>query len=82
MGLQEKLDAYKKDFVAKAPQAALDVMHRATEDLRQSGILLNTVQVGQVAPDFALKNTENKTIALNDLLDRGPVVLSFYRGIW
>ena len=34
MSLQEKLDAYKAGMATKAPKEALDIMHRATEDLR------------------------------------------------
>jgi len=35
MSLQEKLDAYKAGMAKKAPKEALDIMHRATEDLRK-----------------------------------------------
>ncbi|GAH09804.1 unnamed protein product, partial [marine sediment metagenome] len=37
MILQEKLDEIKKGFESSAPTEALAVMHRATEDLRNSG---------------------------------------------
>lgn len=37
MRLQEKLDAYKKCFLETAPPEAAAVMHRATEDLANSG---------------------------------------------
>jgi hypothetical protein len=82
MKLQEKLDAYKKDFVAQVPEAALAVMHRAAEDLQHSGILEQTVQVGDIAPDFRLKDIHGDEVALVDLLAKGPVVLGFYRGRW
>ena len=82
MPLQEKLDDYKKGFEAKAPKEALAVMHRATRDLADSGILSRTVKVGDMAPDFVLKNTKNQDVSLGDLIDRGPVVLSVYRGRW
>lgn len=82
MTLKEKIDAYKKDFVAKAPPEAQAVMHRATNDLANSGLLAKAVKVGDLAPDFALEDTAGETVALGDLLDQGPVVLSFYRGRW
>lgn len=82
MRLQEKLDAYKKDFVAKVPPDALAVMQQATRDLNESGILAKAVKVGDLAPDFELRDTEGATVALGDLLDKGPLVLSFYRGRW
>jgi len=82
MKLQEKLDAHKKDFVAKAPPAALAVMQRATQDLNGSGLLAKAIKVGDLAPDFELNDTQGSTVALGDLLDKGPLVLSFYRGRW
>jgi hypothetical protein len=82
MTLKQKIEAYKEGFKKKAPQEAQEIMHRATNDLQNSPQMINTIKVGDMAPDFSLKNTANNDIVLSDLLDRGPVVLSFYRGRW
>lgn len=82
MKLEERLEARRKAFDKQAPKEALDIMHRATEDLRNSGILARTVKLGDMAPDFSLKNTHGQLVALSELLDGGPVVASFYRGRW
>jgi len=82
MGLQEKLDAYKEGMVQKAPKEALDIMHRATEDLRNSAIMEGVVKVGDPAPQFELQNAAGELIRLKDLISEGPLVLSFYRGKW
>ncbi len=82
MKLQEKLDAYKKGFLKKVPADALSIMKQATEDLRNSGIMDQTVKVGQKAPDFELKNVDGKNVVLSELLKKGAVVLGFYRGRW
>jgi len=82
MRLQEKMDKYKKAFEAKAPEDALAVMHRVTRELANSGILSRTAKVGETAPDFVLKNIKNQEVSLRNLVDQGPVVLSFYRGRW
>ena len=82
MTLQEKLDKRKADFEAKAPQDAVEIMHRATDDLRKSGIMQGVLINGDTAPDFELKNTDENLINLKNLLTSGPVVLSFYRGRW
>jgi peroxiredoxin len=34
------------------------------------------------APDFALPNARGQLVRLGDLLQQGPVVLVFYRGVW
>ena len=82
MTLKQKIEAYKEGFKKKAPQEAQEIMHRATNDLQNSPQLINTIKVGDMAPDFSLKNTANNDMVLSDLLDRGAVVLSFYRGRW
>jgi hypothetical protein len=82
MKLQEKLDAYKKDFLTQVPPDALLIMQQATSDLNGSGILAKAIKVGDLAPDFELNNTEGDAVALGDLLDKGPLILSFYRGRW
>ena len=82
MSLQEKLNAYKEGMVQKAPQEALEIMHRATEDLRNSAIMAGVVKVGDTAPEFEMQNAAGNHIRLKDLLSEGPLVLSFYRGKW
>jgi hypothetical protein len=82
MSLQEKLSTRKTQFVAKAPKETLAIMRRATEDLRQSGIMERALKKGDTAPSFELPNADGKTIRSSDLLRRGPLVISFYRGYW
>jgi hypothetical protein len=82
MGLQEQLHALKVRFEATAPPEALAIMHRATEDLRQSGLLARVLKAGDRAPQFALPNQRGENIRSRDLLARGPLVVSFYRGVW
>lgn len=82
MSLQEKLNATRKGFEAQAPKEVVDIIHRATDDLQKSGILEQTVKVGDRAPDFSLTNADGQEFRLRELRTRGPVVLSFYRGKW
>ena len=82
MKLQEQMDAVKKKFVEQVPEQALEVMARAGEKLRDSGIADRAVKVGNKAPDFLLRNTAKTEISLSALLVNGPVVLNFFRGSW
>ena len=82
MKLQEKLDQYRKSFLEKAPQDVVAIMHRATRDLADSGIVEKAVKVGDCAPDFTLENTAGEKVGLSGLLLKGPMVLTFYRGKW
>jgi AhpC/TSA family protein len=82
MTLNEQLQAMKEKSRERIPAAAREIMERAVEDQRKSGALDGVVKVGQRAPDFILPNVSGKSVSLADLLTRGPVVLSFFRGRW
>jgi peroxiredoxin len=42
----------------------------------------NAAMRGDRAPEFVLANASGRMIRLDELLTRGPVVLTFYRGAW
>lgn len=82
MNLQEKLDAKKQELQSALPGEAFEVMHRATEALKSSGIIGQAKKAGDTAPDFTLADSRGRTVSLFQKLDQGPVVLGFYRGGW
>lgn len=82
MALQDTLDRIREASKTRIPPEARAVMERSIEELRASGIMQRIARVGQAAPDFTLPNATGATVRLADLLTRGPVVLSFYRGRW
>ena len=82
MTLQDKLDAMREGAKDRIPAEALAVMHRATEDLRRSGIADRVLSIGDVAPDFELENTGGERVSSRALLERGPLAVTFYRGVW
>ena len=82
MSLQTKLNEYKAGMQKKAPKEALEIMHRATEDLRKSAAMDSVIKAGDKAPDFELQDTAGELIRLRDLIADGPLVLNFYRGKW
>ena len=82
MTLQEKLNNLKANFEKSAPKEAVEIMHRATSDLSNSEIMGRVVKIGDTAPEFELKDNDEKVVRLKDFLAKGPVVLSFYRGKW
>ena len=83
MSLQAELNAFKADFEAgKVPPAVIETMRRATAELIASGAAGNALGAGQPAPAFTLNDPDGQPVSLVDLLNRGPVVVSFYRGAW
>ena len=82
MSLQDQLDAFKAQFKVQAPEGAFDAFARSTQELIDSGQAERAVKAGEKAPDFELTDQDGNSVALQDLLTEGPVVLSFYRGVW
>lgn len=82
MALKEKLDAIREAATKRIPPERLEIMHRATENLRASGILDRIVKVGQPMPAFSGTAHDGRVIDSGNLLSRGPLVLSFFRGHW
>lgn len=87
MVLQDRLDQLKADFESgargyKPSRDTLDRMHRATAELIASGIASKARKAGDQAPRFTLHAADGQAVASEALLARGPLVVSFYRGVW
>ncbi|MGJ4940767.1 peroxiredoxin-like family protein [Bradyrhizobium sp. HKCCYLS1011] len=87
MTLQAQLDAFKAEFEAGKPpynaaRAVIETMHRATAELITSGAAGLALKAGDQAPSFALKDPDGDVVSSTELLTKGPLVLSFYRGVW
>jgi hypothetical protein len=82
VNLQETLSQFKAGVLSRVSEADLAVMEQATADLINSGILRKTKKIGDRAPDFTLPDATGELVRFADLLARGPVVVTFFRGTW
>ena len=83
MALQDKLDALKTKFETEmAPPEVVAVLHRITDELIASGQAGRSLHAGDRAPAFTLPDPDGKLVSSQDLLAKGPLVLTFYRGVW
>jgi peroxiredoxin len=57
-------------------------MHRATAELKATGIEERALKVGDHAPAFTLFNQDHVQVSSADLLRQGPLVVSVFRGHW
>ena len=56
MALEDTLRGIREASAKRIPADKAAVMHRATEDLRVSGIMDRLIKVGDRLPSFALPN--------------------------
>jgi peroxiredoxin len=87
MSLQDRLDAFKADLENgrlpfKPTPQQLEAMQRATAALVATGQAQRALKAGDSAPDFVLNDPDGKPVSSRDLLAKGPLVVSFYRGVW
>jgi peroxiredoxin len=87
MALQDSLDVLKSDFESgrfplKPSREALDTMHRGTAELIASGQAQRALKAGDRMPEFSLRDSDGRAVSSHELLARGPLVISFYRGVW
>jgi hypothetical protein len=82
MTLEDSLRGLREGSAKRIPPEKAAIMHRATEELRASGIMQRIVEPGTKLPDFALPNAYGTEVRSADLIAKGPLVLTFFRGAW
>jgi hypothetical protein len=80
--LAEQLETIRQGVDNRVPPDKRAIMHRATADLRASGIVDQVIKVGDTLPAFTLKNAFFQEVRSEDLLATGPLVLTVFRGSW
>lgn len=81
-GLKKRLDAIRAGFAKQVPVEVKEVMDRATDDLRESGIISSIPKVGNTLEPFELADADGTMVSSADLLETGPLVVTLYRGVW
>lgn len=82
MTLQDSLDQLKAKIEGSMPPEVVKIMHDATKTLEDSGIENHILKAGDAAPEFELQNQNGELVSSKTLLKNGPLVITFYRGVW
>ena len=82
MSLKDELGSFAEQMSQNAPKDVLETIGSEIGKLVESEVTEEALKVGDTAPDFFLKDSEGNTVSLNDLIEKGPVVISFNRGNW
>ena len=80
--LKEQLDNRRHAFSLKASQEIQDLYEEGVQAVADDGIVEQAINVGDTAPAFTLKNAAGNDVSLSDYLEKGNVVLTWYRGGW
>jgi peroxiredoxin len=81
VSLQEQLRTFAETVKRERPEFAAAV-DRLVQRLRQYGTGESAPQIGESMPPFVLPDETGQMISLEELLNRGPVAVTFHRGHW
>lgn len=76
------LDEKKSQFEKRADANTKKTYGEGIQSVLESGILKKAKQVGEKAPDFTLRNATGELVRLYDYVNKGYVILTWYRGGW
>ena len=79
MTLQEELNALRTKAAKGLAAQGHDYF---VKDINQSGRLNQVPEKGDLAPSFVLPDDKGNLVSSEELLKRGPLIVSFYRGDW
>jgi len=82
MNLKESIDDFRAQAIPQIPDDIIGLMQAAGEALTATGLAGRALGTGDPAAAFTLPNANGEPVSLGTLLQRGPVVISFYRGGW
>ncbi len=80
--LQQQVEDFKAQMAGRVPAEVAAGIEKHIADLVASGIVEQSLKEGAKAPDFTLPDVLGKQVTLSELLQQGPVVVTFYRGEW
>ena len=80
--LQQQIQAFTARWGSQLPADVLQDLTRPIAQLSASGAAEQALTEGDQAPDFTLPDAFGTPVTLSGLLQLGPVILTFFRGVW
>jgi len=80
--LQQQIDEFIAEGASWLPTDLLQDLLSPIGQLINSGAAEKALKEGAQVPDFTLLDARGAPVTLSQLLTRGPVVMTFYRGQW
>ena len=80
--LATQIQQFNIELAAKVPQEVLEAFGKSIEDLKTKNIEEKSIKIGEIIPDFSLKNAKNEVVNSTDILKNGRMIIAFYRGSW
>lgn len=80
--LNSALELVTERFRQAVPNEVSTLVEQSIANLASSDLVAGALKVGEVVPDFELPDASGATVRSRDLLQKGPLIITFYRGSW
>jgi peroxiredoxin len=80
--LANELDQVEDKFREENGVESAEIFTNFIGEMHPDAITSQALKMGEIAPDFTLKNALGKVVTLSAEIKRGPVILTWYRGGW
>lgn len=78
----EQLQAIDAQLQTHPRNDIVEAIMQARAGIKSTFDPKSTIQVGDVIPPFTLRNALGEDVTSSDLLAKGPLLITFYRGSW
>jgi peroxiredoxin len=82
MSLADRLEQAKREWRSRLTPELADALEALVKHLETSQITAASLKADDPMPDFELPNSDGRVISSRELLKRGPLVVSYFRGDW
>lgn len=82
MSLNAQIQQLIQTFRSTLPSELNVLIEQGAGEISAMPIIENALKAGDKVPEFTLKNYNGMVRSLADYLETGPLVLTFYRGLW
>jgi peroxiredoxin len=80
--LSSELAAFKQNYLARVPAERARLVQKHIDQAQAQHVERRALAAGAAVTDFALPNQHGALVRLSERLQRGPLILCFYRGGW
>jgi len=79
--VEQELKSLSGEFRKQSPEI-FKTFDAGIEEVAASDVMKTALKMGDKAPAFELPDASGKLVKLDELLEKGPVVVTWYRGGW
>lgn len=80
--LAEQIEEYNNELLLQLPAEVLEAFGKSIVELQRENIEKSSLQIGNKITDFSLPNAFGEIIHSEEILEKGKMVIAFYRGGW